>query len=76
MIRTNLRRISTSGHVLSMHRKDGEASKLKGSPWKERKDLPKMADYKLCLKMARTVFKIRVVFNGSGRRSPRKNYTF
>jgi len=52
MIRTKLRRISTSGHVLSQHRKDGEASKLKGAPWKERNDLPKMADYKLSLKMA------------------------
>ena len=53
MIRTKLtRRISTSLQSSSQHRKDSQPGS-KGGIWKERSDLPKMADYKLSLKLAR-----------------------
>ena len=53
MIRTKLtRRISTSLQSSSQHRKDSQPGS-KGAIWKERSDLPKMADYKLSLKLAR-----------------------
>jgi len=52
MIRTKLtRRISTSVQSSSQHRKDSQPGS-KGGIWKERSDLPKMADYKLSLKLA------------------------
>ena len=61
MIRTKLtRRISTSVQSSSQHRKDSQPGS-KGGIWKERSDLPKMADYKLSLKLARKRdFKIEV----------------
>ena len=53
MIRTKLtRRISTSLQSSSQHRKDSQPGST-GGIWKERSDLPKMADYKLSLKLAR-----------------------
>ena len=53
MIRTKLtRRISTSLQSSSQHRKDSQGPS-KGVLWKERNDLPNMADYKLSLKHAR-----------------------
>ena len=61
MIRTKLtRRISTSVQSSSQHRKDSQPGS-KGGFWKERSDLPKMADYKLSLKLTRKrYFKIEI----------------